>query len=73
MRLRREKWCDAFHSRAEGVHHGWRLHHARSAPLVPKERITQKSPICLVDKSGFFVGGDWRTRTVDLMRVKHAL
>ena len=28
-----------------------------------KERITQKSPICLVDKSGFFVGAGYGSRT----------
>ena len=38
-------------SRTKGVHH------------VPKERITQKSPICLVDKSDFFVGDPYGTRT----------
>ena len=49
-------------TRAEGVHHGRSLHHARSAHHVPKERITQKSLICLVNKSGFFVGAGNRTR-----------
>ena len=38
-----------------------------------KERITQRNLICRADKSGFFVGADYRTRTCDLMRVKHAL
>ena len=37
-------------------------HHAWSVPLVPKERIMQKSPLCLVDKRDFFVGTPEGTR-----------
>ena len=48
-------------SRTEGVHH------------VPKERITQKSPICLVDKSDFFVGGLEGDRTLDLTDANRTL
>ena len=68
MQLRCDRRYDAFHTRAKGVHHGRSLHHARSAHLVPQERITQKSPFCLVDKRDFFVGAEDgnRTRTVSL-------
>ena len=46
----------------DGVHHRRSLHHARSAHHVPKERITQKDHICLVDKCGLFVGRGDRVR-----------
>ena len=45
------------------MRHRRRLHHVRSAHHVPKERITQRNLICLVDKSGFFVGTPEGTRT----------
>ena len=67
MQLRCDRWCDAFRTRTEGVHHRRHLHHARSAHHVPKERITQRNLICLVDKSGFFVGAPEGTRTPDLL------
>ena len=66
MQLRCDRWCDAFHTRAEGVHHRRNLHHARSAHHVPKERITQRNLICQVDKSGFFVGGQGWIRTIEV-------
>ena len=37
-----------------------------SPPVIAK----QKTPS---DRMGFLFGGDWGTRTLDLMRVKHAL
>ena len=67
MQLRCDRRYDAFHTRAKGVHHGRSLHHARSAHLVPQERITQKSPFCLVDKKDFFVGAGDRGRTCMLL------
>ena len=38
-----------------------------------KERITQRSLICQVDKSGFFVGGPNRDRTDDLTDANRTL
>ena len=32
----------------------------------------KKTSFALADKRGYY-GGDWGTRTLDLMRVKHAL
>ena len=61
-------------SYAAGVHHRPTVDITQVVRITfRKERITQKSPFCLVDKRDFFVGGDYGTRTCDLMRVKHAL
>ena len=48
-------------------------HHWRSQHHLPKANIIQKSLICLVDKLGFFVGGDSGARTYDLTDVNRAL
>ena len=50
----------------EATHHSRSEHHWRSQHHLPKANIIQKSLICLVDKSGFFVGGAGGTRTHDL-------
>ncbi len=41
----------------------------RNFSIEPKKRTN----FIFADKSSFFVGGDYGTRTCDLMRVKHAL
>ena len=58
MSLRCDKWCDAFHSRAAGVHHGRSLHHAHSAHHVPQGTHHSKKSLSSVDKRDFFVA-EW--------------
>ena len=61
-------------ARAEGVHHRPKVditHEVRIS--FRKERITQKSLFCLVDKRDFFVGGDGGIRTLDLTDANRTL
>ena len=59
--------CSAY--RAEGTLHARSALHLRSILHVPlAEHLDQKSLICPVDKSGFFVGGGGRIRTIEAIR-----
>ena len=64
MQLRCDRRCDAFLTRAEGVHYRPKVDITHAVRITfRKERITQRNLICQVDKSGFFVGDPYGNRT----------
>ena len=66
MQLHCDRRCDAFLTRAEGVHYRPKVDITHAVRITfRKERITQRNLICQVDKSGFFVGRSDVARTRD--------